>query len=98
MLHDTESIRTPEQQPARTVFTPELPELPAIFQNDSEIVRYTWFSRSQFEIFLKYPLRVENHKPGAVYTLRICMGGKRDNKASGTVWLRYFEDTGIDIP
>ena len=34
MLHDIESIRTPEQQPARTVFTPELPELPAIFQND----------------------------------------------------------------
>ena len=34
MLHDTESIRTPEQQPTRTVFTPELPELPAIFQND----------------------------------------------------------------
>ena len=34
MLHDTESIRTPKQQPRRTVFTPELPELPAIFQND----------------------------------------------------------------
>ena len=34
MLHDTESIPTSEQQPARTVFTPELPELPAIFKND----------------------------------------------------------------
>ena len=71
----------------------------ALFENNIEVARHTLFTRSQRYMYLKYPLRLEKYNPDATYTLCISMGGQRDErKAAGSIYLRYFKDTGVAIP
>lgn len=70
----------------------------ALFQDNKQVARYTHYSRSQRNFYLKYPLRLENYNPDATYTLRISIGGNKDNETSGLIYLRHFKDNGIDIP
>jgi hexosaminidase len=70
----------------------------ALFEDGREISRFTELNRSQTDGFSKYPLRVKQFKPGAVYTLRASVvSGKDKARSAGTVWLRYFKDNGIDL-
>lgn len=70
----------------------------ALFEDGREIAALRLLNRSQVDMFMKYPLRVTNAKPGAVYTLRASVVGSQDKMHSaGTVWLRYFRDTGVDF-
>jgi N-acetyl-beta-hexosaminidase len=70
----------------------------ALYQDNKEIARHARFNRSDYEMYLKYPLRVTTYQPGSSYTLRVCMGGKRENDTTGSIYLRYFKDTGVSIP
>jgi hexosaminidase len=70
----------------------------ALFEDDREISRFTQLNRSQSDIYLKYPLRITQVKPGAVYTIRASVVGSNDSADSaGSIWLRYFKDNGIDL-
>ena len=67
----------------------------ALYENDREIGRSVRFSRSQSDMFMRYPIRVGKIKPGAVYTLRASfMGPKEKARSEGSVWLRIFRDNG----
>jgi hypothetical protein len=70
----------------------------ALFEDGREISRWTELNRSQTDGFSKYALRVKAHKPGAKYTLRLSVVSSKDKPASaGSVWLRRFEDNGVDL-
>jgi hexosaminidase len=70
----------------------------ALFEDGHEISRYTELNRSQTDGFSKYPLRVTEFKPGARYTLRASVvSGKDKAQSAGSVWLRHFQDNGIDL-
>lgn len=69
----------------------------ALFQDNEEVARYTHLSRSKRHAFMRYPLRLQNYDSNAAYLLRISMGEKKDGESSGSVYLRYFKDTGIVI-
>ena len=67
----------------------------SLYENDREIGRSVRFSRSQSDMFMRYPIRVGKIKPGAVYTLRApFMGPKEKARSEGSVWLRIFRDNG----
>ncbi len=70
-----------------------------LFRNGAEIARHDKIHRSQLDMYVRYPLRVAGHKAGDVYTLRVSVAtatGKK-NESPGAVWLRFFDDSGIDI-
>jgi len=69
-----------------------------LFRDKDEIARHDRFFRTSRHGFMRYPLRVTNYKPGAVYTLRVTMSGRKNGNSSGSIYLRRFKDTGIDIP
>ena len=70
-----------------------------LFRNGAEIARHDKIHRSQLDMYIRYPLRVTGHTPGDVYTLRVSMATAidRPNESPGAVWLRVFEDSGVDI-
>lgn len=70
----------------------------SLFKNNDRVARYTHLSRSKRHVFMRYPLRLSDYEPGATYSLRICMSGNRKGQSSGSVYLRYFTDTGFAIP
>jgi hexosaminidase len=70
----------------------------ALFEDNQEISRFTEVNRTLTDAFSIYPLRVAKFKPGARYTLRASVASDKDKaKSSGTLWLRYFKDNGIDL-
>ena len=69
-----------------------------LFEDDREISRFEELNRSQTDGFSKFPLRVNGFKPGAKYTLRLSVVSSKDKPLSaGSVWLRRFEDNGVDL-
>lgn len=69
----------------------------ALYRDNEEIARSESLHRSQVNMYIKYPLRVKGHTPGARYTLRISMIGVNQNNSEGSIWLRTFKDPGISI-
>ena len=69
----------------------------ALFKNNDEIARSSHLSKSLRHAFMRYPLRLTDYDPNAVYTLRISMSGKKNGQSSGSVYMRRFNDTGIAI-